>query len=67
MILAAASLLAHSDPECQTVARAIRESCLEAVGAGIRTPDLGGHHGTRGYTDEVIARIRTKREVWESL
>jgi isocitrate/isopropylmalate dehydrogenase len=67
MILAAASLLAHSDPECQTVARAIRESCLEAVGAGIRTPDLGGQHGTRAYTDEVIERVRTKREIWESL
>jgi isocitrate/isopropylmalate dehydrogenase len=68
MILAAAALLAHSeDPECQQAGRAIREATLEAVAEGIRTADLGGHHGTTGFTDEVIRRTRTKLEVWSAL
>src|SRR6476469_6059434 len=68
MILASAALLAHTDDElCQQAGRAIRESTLEAVAEGIRTADLGGHHGTMAYTDEVIRRIRTKLEVWASL
>jgi hypothetical protein len=37
------------------------------VADGIRTADLGGHHGTTDYTDEVIRRTRTKVEVWSSL
>ena len=40
---------------------------LEAVAEGIRTADLGGHHGTTAFTDEVIRRTRTKIEVWSSL
>jgi len=68
MILASAALLAHTDDEqCQQAGRAIRESTLEAVAEGIRTADLGGHHGTTAYTDEVIRRTRTKLEVWASL
>ena len=68
MILASAALLAHTDDEqCQQAGRAIRESTLEAVAEGIRTADLGGHHGTMAYTDEVIRRTRTKLEVWASL
>jgi len=68
MILASAALLAHTDDEqCQQAGRAIRESTLEAVAEGIRTADLGGHHGTTAYTDEVVRRTRTKLEVWESL
>jgi len=68
MILASAALLAHTDDEqCQQAGRAIRESTLEAVAEGIRTADLGGHHGTSAYTDEVVRRTRTKLEVWESL
>jgi isocitrate dehydrogenase (NAD+) len=68
MILAAAALLAHSeDEECQLAGRAIREATLEAVAEGIRTADLGGHHGTTAFTDEVIRRTRTKLEVWASL
>jgi len=68
MILAGAALLSHADDErCQAAGRAIREACLEAVAEGVRTADLSGHHGTRGYTDEVIRRTRTKLEVWESL
>jgi isocitrate/isopropylmalate dehydrogenase len=68
MILAGAALLSHAEPEaCQTAGRAIRESCLEAVAEGVRTADLGGHHGTRDFTDEVIRRTRTKLEIWAAL
>jgi isocitrate/isopropylmalate dehydrogenase len=68
MILAGAALLAHADEEeLQDAGRAIRESCLEAVAEGIRTADLGGHHGTVAFTDEVIRRTRTKLEVWAAL
>ena len=34
---------------------------------GIRTSDLGGHHGTREFTDDVIRRTKTKLEIWSSL
>jgi isocitrate/isopropylmalate dehydrogenase len=34
---------------------------------GIRTADLGGHSGTREFTDEVMSRTRTKLEVWAAL
>jgi isocitrate/isopropylmalate dehydrogenase len=68
MILAGAVLLSHADePECQAAGRAIRESCLEAVADGVRTADLGGHLGTRAFTDEVIRRVRTKLDVWATL
>ncbi len=68
MILAGSVLLSHADDErCQTAGRAIREACLEAVADGVRTADLGGHHGTSAFTDEVIRRTRTKLEVWASL
>jgi isocitrate/isopropylmalate dehydrogenase len=67
MILAGAALLAHADEEGQQAGRAIREACLEAVAEGIRTADLGGHAGTREFTDEVIRRVKSKLEVWASL
>lgn len=68
MILAAGALLAHADDEdCQSAGRAIREACLEAVAAGVRTADLGGDTGTTAFTDEVIERTRTKLEVWSAL
>src|SRR6187397_3181555 len=68
MILAAAALLANTDDEaCQDAGRAIREATLEAVAQGVRTADLGGHHGTTSFTDEVIRRTRTKLEVWAGL
>jgi isocitrate dehydrogenase (NAD+) len=67
MILAGAALLQHGDEEAQRAARAIRESALEAVAEGVKTPDLGGHSGTNEFTDEVIRRARTKLEVWSSL
>jgi isocitrate dehydrogenase (NAD+) len=68
MILAGAALLSHAeDSSAQTAGRALREACLEAVADGIRTADLGGQHGTKDFTDEVIRRTRTKVEVWASL
>jgi isocitrate dehydrogenase (NAD+) len=67
MILAGAALLSHAGDEAQQVGRAIREACLEAVAQGARTADLGGHLGTTEFTDEVIARVRAKLEVWAAL
>jgi isocitrate dehydrogenase (NAD+) len=67
MILAAAALLAHGDGAAQAASRAIREACLEAVAAGTKTADLGGHALTSEFTDEVIARVRAKLEVWAAL
>jgi len=68
MILAAAALLGQTDDDaCEAAGRAIREATLEAVAEGVRTADLGGHHGTTAFTDEVIRRTRTKLDVWASL
>jgi isocitrate dehydrogenase (NAD+) len=67
MILAAAALLGYGDEAAQQAGRAIREACLDSVGDGIRTADLGGHAGTSEYTDEVIRRTRQKLEIWASL
>jgi isocitrate/isopropylmalate dehydrogenase len=67
MILAGAALLSYGDDDAQRVGRAIREACLEAVAAGVRTADLGGHAGTTEFTDETIRRVRAKLEVWSTL
>src|SRR5687768_9558864 len=68
MILAAAALLSHiDDDEVRVAGRAVREACLEAVAAGVRTADLGGHASTSEFTDDVIGRIRSKLEVWATL
>ena len=68
MILAAAALLSHAEENnLQTAGRAIREASLETVAEGLRTADLGGHAGTREFTDEVIRRTKTKLEVWAAL
>src|SRR5437762_88794 len=67
MILAAGSLLTYAGDGAQDAARAVREGCFEAVAAGCRTADLGGHHGTTEFTDEVIRRTRAKLEVWATL
>ena len=66
MILAAAALLAQTEAGA-SAGRAIRESALEAVAQGVRTADLGGHATSSEFTDEVIARTRTKLEVWTTL
>jgi isocitrate/isopropylmalate dehydrogenase len=66
MILAAAALLAQTEAGA-SAGRAIRESALEAVANGVKTADLAGHASTTEFTDEVIARTRTKLEVWTAL
>jgi isocitrate/isopropylmalate dehydrogenase len=68
MILAVASLL-HYMPgdECRSASRAVYEATLETVSDGIKTADLGGHAATTAFTDEVLRRVRTKVEVWNSL
>jgi isocitrate dehydrogenase (NAD+) len=71
MILAAAALLHYAGGKghegADTASRAIYESALEATATGVRTPDLAGHATTSEFTDEVIARTRTKIEIWSSL
>ncbi len=68
MILAGAALLAHiEDAAAQRASRAIYESTLEAVHQGVRTADLGGHASTTEFTDDVIRRVSSKLEVWDSL
>ncbi len=71
MILAAAALLHYASTlgfeGADTASRAIYESVLEATATGVRTPDLGGHAGTSEFTGEVIARVRTKIDIWSSL
>jgi isocitrate dehydrogenase (NAD+) len=67
MILAGAALLTHMEGQAREAGRAIREACFEAVSQGIRTADLAGHASTAEFTDEVIARVRTKLDAWSSL
>ncbi len=71
MILSGGAILAQAAQrgvrEAAPASRAIYEAMLEATAAGIRTPDLGGHNSTTEVTDEVIARIRGKLEVWDTL
>ena len=54
-------------PDAERASRAIYEAALETVGAGVKTPDLGGHSGTTEFTDSVIERVQTKLDVWSSL
>jgi isocitrate dehydrogenase (NAD+) len=71
MILACGAVLHYAGvrgyPGAERASRAIYESVLEATAAGVRTPDLGGHATTSGFTSEVVARVRTKIDVWSSL
>ena len=71
MILACGAVLHYAAragrAEAESASRAIYESVLEAVGAGVRTPDLGGHATTSEFTGDVVARVRTKIDVWSSL
>jgi isocitrate/isopropylmalate dehydrogenase len=61
MILAEASLLVQvSDATGRAAGRAIRESTLAAVAAGVKTADLGGHATTSEFADEVIRRVRAR-------
>lgn len=71
MILACGAVLGYAGRAgfagADTASRAIYEAMLETVGAGVRTPDLGGHSTTSEMTQEVVDRVRTKLEVWASL
>jgi isocitrate/isopropylmalate dehydrogenase len=71
MILACGAVLRHAADRhggaADRASRAIYEAVLETVAAGTKTPDLGGHAGTREFTDAVVERVRTKLEVWSSL
>ncbi|HEY1590580.1 MAG TPA: isocitrate/isopropylmalate family dehydrogenase [Solirubrobacteraceae bacterium] len=71
MILACGAVLRHAADryalDAEQASRAIYEAALETVGAGVKTPDLGGHAGTTEFTDSVIERVRTKLDVWSSL
>jgi len=51
----------------EQASRAIYEAVLETTASGVRTTDLGGDATTTAFTDEVVARVRTKVEVWSSL
>lgn len=71
MLLAAAAVLHYAARRghrpAEGASRAIYESVLEASAAGVRTFDLGGHASTTEFTDDVVARVRTKIDVWSSL
>jgi isocitrate dehydrogenase (NAD+) len=71
MILACGAVLHYAGVRgyrgAERASRAIYESVLEATAAGVRPPDLGGHATTSGFTSEVVARVRTKIDVWSSL
>ncbi len=55
-----AATLGHAGAE--TASRAIYDGVLEAVAAGVCTPDLGGHASSTEFTDEVISRVQTRLE-----
>jgi isocitrate/isopropylmalate dehydrogenase len=71
MLLACGAVLHYAGERAGVAAerasQAIYEAVLEAVAAGVRTPDLGGDSTTTEFTDDVLARVRTKIEVWSSL
>ena len=71
MILACGAVLHYAGvggyEGAHRAARAVYESVLEATAAGVRTPDLGGHATTSGFTSEVVARVRTKIDVWATM
>ena len=71
MLLAVAALLHYAGAlgheAAAPASRAIYESVMEATASGVRTPDLGGHSSTTELTAEVLARVRTKLEIWGSL
>ena len=68
MILAGAALLTYlGTPAADRASRALYESVFEALGQGVATPDLGGQASMTGFTDEVIRRVTSKLDVWETL
>jgi isocitrate dehydrogenase (NAD+) len=71
MLLACGAVLRHAAERghrgADTASRAIYEAVLEAIASGTKTPDLGGDAGTTEFTDDVIARVHTKIDVWSTL
>ncbi len=68
MIMASAGLFSYfDDAQAKKVSRAIYEATFEAVNSGMKTADLGGHAHTDEFTNEIIARVTTKLDVWASL
>ena len=68
MILAGAAILSYiQTTQAERASRAIYESVFEAVHAGQTTTDLGGRSSTTEFTDNVIARVKAKLEVWSGL
>jgi isocitrate dehydrogenase (NAD+) len=71
MLLSCAAVLHYAGVRghagAHQASRAIYESVLEATAAGVRTPDLGGHHGTTDFTTDVVERVSRKIDVWSSL
>ena len=72
MILAVAALLRYvgrrrARPRRARLRARSTRRCSRRSASGIRTPDLGGHATTSEFTDEVIARVRTKLEIWSTL
>lgn len=71
MLLSSAAVLHYAGQAgvdgAERASRAIYEGVLEATAAGVRTPDLGGTAGMTEYTSDVVARVRTKIDVWSSL
>jgi len=55
------------DRAAANASRAMYEAVLETVRGGMATSDLGGHAGTSEFTDEVIAKVKTKLDVWATL
>jgi isocitrate/isopropylmalate dehydrogenase len=62
MILACAAVLGNAadrhGPPAARASQAIYDAALETVGAGIKTPDLGGHAGTTEFTSAVLKRLQ---------
>ncbi len=57
MILAVAALLeTMGDPSRRSAGAAVRRATMDAVFAGTRTADLGGHARTEEFTDAVLRR-----------
>jgi isocitrate/isopropylmalate dehydrogenase len=71
MLLATGALMHYAavagHEGADAASRAIYEAVLEASASGVRTPDLGGSATTTQFTDEVIARVRTKIDIWSTL
>jgi isocitrate/isopropylmalate dehydrogenase len=58
MILAAAALLSHGDETMKAAGDAIRQACLDAIQAGVRTADLGGTCRSSEFVTDVSSRVR---------